>query len=188
MHIQWGNQLWNRFQRKPSSRIFKTTPKSTKARQPNFKIQTRTKEVPKSDCSNCWDSSRWNFFNEVCDAMWHRRRKLGDVKESPFRKLIRSYEGGVKKPFEIPTTCNNYRMDTTKTPRPTNTYNLLSTLLSTLASWWNQIIPRCRGRVGHAPERVTSSMAREGEVGHIPEGGTGKFEQDSEGGTVTVDH
>ena len=60
--------------------------------------------------------------------------KLGYGKESPSQKLIRLDKGGITKPFEKPITYNNGRVDTTKTPRPTEPSNLLSTLLLPLAS------------------------------------------------------
>ena len=41
--------------------------------------------------------------------------------------------------------------------------------------------------VGHAPERVTESVACEGEVSHIPESGGGNFGQDTEGVNTSVD-
>ena len=44
--------------------------------------------------------------------------KPGDGKEASFKKLIRSYEGGVIKPYENPSTINNDRVDTTKTSSP----------------------------------------------------------------------
>ena len=40
--------------------------------------------------------------------------KLGDRKESSSRRLIRSHEGGVTKPFKNTITCHNERMDAKK--------------------------------------------------------------------------
>ena len=64
-----------------------------------------------------------------------------------------------------------------KRPRPTNPSNLISTFLSPLASQQFQMCLRCRGRVGHAPEIVTSRVAYDGEMIHIPEGRGGKIGQ-----------
>ena len=41
--------------------------------------------------------------------------------------------------------------------------------------------------MGHAPERVPTSVAHKGEVRHAPEGSGRKFGQDHAGGTVSLD-
>ena len=46
--------------------------------------------------------------------------------------------------------------------------------------------PLNQGRVIHASDRVTSSVALQREVRHVPEGGVRNFGQDPEGGTVNV--
>ena len=74
----------------------------------------------------------------------------------------------------------------TKTPRPTNPYNLISTLLSPLVLWQFQLLPRRQGRVGHAEERLAASVDCEGELRHIPEGGRRKFGKYTEGVTISV--
>ena len=55
-----------------------------------------------------------------------KEAELIDKREPSSRILIRSHEGGFNKPFENKITCNDERMDTTKTPIPTNTYSLIS--------------------------------------------------------------
>ena len=59
-------------------------------------------------------------------------RKIGIWSASSFQKLINPHEGGVTKLFKTAITCNNDRVDTTKTTSPTNPSNFLSTLLSPL--------------------------------------------------------
>ena len=49
----------------------------------------------------------------------------------------------------------------TKTPSPTKPSNLISDILSPLASQQCQMFPRRQGGVGHAPEKVTASVTRE---------------------------
>ena len=79
--------------------------------------------------------------------------------------------------FKTKILCNNDRVATTKTPRPTNPSNFLSTLLFNLELWKYQLYPRCPGRVGHTTDRYTASVDREGERGHIPERGYGNIEE-----------
>ena len=102
---------------------------------------------------------------------------MGDEKEASFQKLIRFNKGGTTKPFENPITYNNGRVDTTKTPRPNKPSNLISTLLSPLASLHTQLRPICLRRLDNNPEKVAASVNRKVEVGHIPEGGGENFEQ-----------
>ena len=73
-------------------------------------------------------------------------------------------------------------------PRPTNPSTLLSTLLSPLASCHIQLRPHCKGRLGHAPERVTERVVCKVEVGQVPEGCGRNFEHDPEGDTTSVAH
>ena len=113
---------------------------------------------------------------------------MGDIKELSSRRLIRPHNGGVVKPFEKTTTCHNERVDTKETTSPTKTSDLLSTLLFTLDLRQFQLRPRLRRKVGHPPERVAESVAREGEVRQVPEGGYRNFVQDTEGYTVSVGH
>ena len=93
---------------------------------------------------------------------------MGGRKEALFQKVIRSHEGGDTKLFKNPITCNNYRANTTKMPRPTKNYNLLSNVLSPLASRLYQLKSHIPRRVGHAPERAKANMDCEGEVRHVP--------------------
>ena len=60
--------------------------------------------------------------------------KLGDKRESSSRKLIRSHKGGSNKPFENQIICDDEKVDAQKTPRLTKPSNLISNLLSNLAS------------------------------------------------------
>ena len=73
-----------------------------------------------------------------------------------------------------------------KTPRPTNPYNVLSTLLSPLASRQYQMRPLQQGRVGHPPKIVASSVAHKEEARNSPEGDGRNFGQNPEGGTTSV--
>ena len=73
-----------------------------------------------------------------------------------------------------------------KMTRPTNNYNLISTLLSTLDSGQCQLNPRRRGRVGHSTERVATHVYHKGQVRYIPERDCGKFGQYPEGITASV--
>ena len=82
--------------------------------------------------------------------------------------MITSHEGEVTKPFENPGTCNNEKVDTTETPRPTKTSNLLYNFSSALVLYKIQLHPHLQGIVGHAPERVTASVSHKGEVGNTP--------------------
>ena len=52
---------------------------------------------------------------------------LGYGKAASFQKLISSNEVVITKLFNKPITCNNDRVDTTKTPRPNKPFNLLYT-------------------------------------------------------------
>ena len=124
-------------------------------------------------------------FSMICGA---EEEKLGDGKEESFQKFIRSHKGGVNKPFKNPIACHNYRVDTTKTTRTTETSSLISTFLYSLALLKFQLNPHCQGRVGHAPETVAEVMACEVEVRHVPEVGGRNFGQDPEGGTASVAH
>ena len=55
--------------------------------------------------------------------------RLGDLKEVSYRKLIRSRKGRFTKVFKKSTTCNNGRVDRTKTPSHTNPSTLIYTFL-----------------------------------------------------------
>ena len=113
---------------------------------------------------------------------------MGDEREESSHKLIRYHKGGVVKSFENQTKCNNSRVDTKKKmTRPTKTSSLFSTLLSPFYLWQCQLRTSHRGRLDHAPERVTASMAHEGEVRHVSEGGGGNLGQYNEGGNTRVD-
>ena len=77
-------------------------------------------------------------------------------------------------------------MEAIETPRPTNPHNVLSTLLSPLASRQCQIRPLQQGRVGQPPEIVTASVSHKREARNSPEGDGGNFGQNPEGGTASV--
>ena len=109
--------------------------------------------------------------------------KLGYRKKSSPKRLISSNKGGVTKPFKYSITHYNDRLDATKTPRPTDIYNLLSTFISLLNSWQFQLRPRRQWRVGCVPDRVASSVDREREIRLVAEGVGGKFIQDYYGST-----
>ena len=49
--------------------------------------------------------------------------KLGDGKSKSFQKLIRSHDGGVTKLYKARITCNNFKVDTTKTHSTTKISN-----------------------------------------------------------------
>ena len=54
---------------------------------------------------------------------------------------------------------------TKKTPSPTKLYNLLSSLLFPLVSWYSQLRSSFRGIISHEPDKVTASVACKGELG-----------------------
>ena len=61
--------------------------------------------------------------------------KLGGKRESSYRKLIRSHEGGFNKPFKNKITCDDERVETTKSTRPTKLSNLISTFYRLWPRW-----------------------------------------------------
>ena len=75
---------------------------------------------------------------------------------------------------------------TWKTPIPTKPSHSLYTFLSPLDLRQCQLCPRRWGILGHPPERVAASVAREGEVRHVPDLGGENFGQDLEGVTASV--
>ena len=52
----------------------------------------------------------------ICDT---EEEKMGDGNVVSFQKLVRSNKVGVTKPFKTPITCNDDRVHTKKTSRPT---------------------------------------------------------------------
>ena len=82
---------------------------------------------------------------------------MGNGKSSSFQKLITSQEGGVTKLFKTPITFNNDKVETTKRPRKTKSYNLISTFLCPLSLWQCQIHPRYLWIVVQNIERVITS-------------------------------
>ena len=74
--------------------------------------------------------------------------KLVNKRDSSSRKFITSHKAGFHKPFENQITCNDERVVTTKTPRPTQLSNSFSTVLSPLSLWKCQLLPRLQGRAG----------------------------------------
>ena len=117
---------------------------------------------------------------------WAEEMKLGDRNKSSSRKLIRSYEGEVNKPFKKPIKWNDERVDTKKTLSTTDIYNLFSTFLSLFYSRQCQLSPRHWWIVGHDSYIFRLSVDSEGEVMHVPEGGGGNFGQDPKVGTASV--
>ena len=154
-HLQGGHRWWNWLHNKLDLRVWTIALQYMEARQSDFKIQTIIKVWTKPNHSHLWASSGCNYLLKSLMFNGAEESRLEHEREDSFQKSIRFHNVGFSRPFKTPSTWNNYRIDITKMPIPTNPHNLLYAFLSSLASWNLRLYQRRQGRVGKHLERNT---------------------------------